>query len=47
MRKKNNINLRYNIKNGKRKIQNKTNTNKESNFAFFSRLYIFSLCLIN
>ena len=29
MCKKNNINLRYNIKNGKRKIQNKTNTNKE------------------
>ena len=30
MCKKNSINLRYNIKNGKRKIQNKTNTNKGS-----------------
>ena len=33
MCKKNNINLRYNIKNWKRKIQNKTNTNKGSDFA--------------
>ena len=33
MCKNNNINLRYNIKNGKRKIQNKTNTNKGSDFA--------------
>ena len=40
MCKKNNINLRYNIKNGKRKIQNKTNTNKGSDSIHNTNVFI-------